>query len=399
MNDMKVAKTKRIFKKIGELLEIRAIERNIGLLLDRPIALDTIVFDDIDSLLGFAEFFKKNMSQFGFRYTDDESIMAGMVMSVIGGLDKVGESLIPPDVFHAIIKESHMFHVGEIKENPYMKNITLDGDVLSKRFKLSHAGFEAFEMFHYSTPVRGPYGIMIPRIGAADHPFSAINILEDVEAWMSVTPNEMVTMDRPITEAHGKVLTLGCGLGYYAYMVSLKEDVETVTIIERSDEVIDLFKEHILPQFEHREKISVIKADAFDYIRDLNDGAFDYCFADIWKNNLEPIPYLKMKQLCRKFRAMKMSYWIEDSIVASLMCWVSIIIMDSFYEEMGMTGNADAVELKRMIREDLTDEERAIFLFMRKILANEEITRPEQIDWYMDYRNIIHLFDKSDVLI
>ena len=96
---------------------------------------------------------------------------------------------------------------------------------------------------------------------------------------------------------------------------------------------------------------------------------------------------------------MKMSYWIEDSIVASLMCWVSIIIMDSFYEEMGMTGNADVVELKRMIREDLTDEERAIFLFMRKILANEEITRPEQIDWYMDYRNIIHLFDKSDVLI
>ena len=90
---MKVAKTKRIFKKIGELLEIRAIERNIGLLLDRPIALDTIVFDDIDSLLGFAEFFKKNMSQFGFRYTDDESIMAGMVMSVIGGLDKVDEDI------------------------------------------------------------------------------------------------------------------------------------------------------------------------------------------------------------------------------------------------------------------------------------------------------------------
>ena len=34
--------------------------------------------------------------------------------------------------------------------------------------------------------------------------------------WMSVSPNEVFTMEKPIKNAKGKVITLGCEMGYFA---------------------------------------------------------------------------------------------------------------------------------------------------------------------------------------
>ena len=73
---------------------------------------------------------------------------------------------------------------------------------------------------------------------------------------MSISPNEVFTMDQPIKKAKGKVLTLGCGMGYFAYMVSLKEDVESITIVELEQSVINLFEIYLLPQFENKDKIN-----------------------------------------------------------------------------------------------------------------------------------------------
>lgn len=97
-----------------------------------------------------------------------------------------------------------------------------------------------------------------------------------------MSPNEVFTMEKPIKNAKGKVLTLGCGMGYFAYMASIKEDVESITIIELEQNVIDLFEKCILPQFENKDKIKIVKADAVEYLRNTEDGVYDYCFADIW---------------------------------------------------------------------------------------------------------------------
>ena len=43
-----------------------------------------------------------------------------------------------------------------------------------------------------------------------------------------------------------------------------------------------LFEKHILPQFENKEKITVVKADAIEFMKNISDGEYDYCFADIW---------------------------------------------------------------------------------------------------------------------
>ena len=68
---------------------------------------------------------------------------------------------------------------------------------------------------------------------------------------MTITPNEIETMKEAVDKASGNVLTFGLGLGYYAYMVSEKENVESVTIVDSNEDVIDLFKKYVLPQFKH----------------------------------------------------------------------------------------------------------------------------------------------------
>lgn len=118
-------------------------------------------------------------------------------------------------------------------------------------------------------------------------------------------------MKKPISEATGNVLTYGLGLGYYAYMVSMKDNVESVTIVEKDKEIIDLFTRYILPQFKNKSKIKIINDDAFNYFK--KDIYYDYVFVDIWHDPSDGIDlYLKFKSLEKD--NIKYSYWIEDTL-------------------------------------------------------------------------------------
>ena len=76
---------------------------------------------------------------------------------------------------------------------------------------------------------------------------------------MSVCPSEINSMARHIDKAHGRVLVLGLGLGYYLYMSSMKPEVNSVDVVECQPEIIKLFDENLLPQFPFREKIRLFR--------------------------------------------------------------------------------------------------------------------------------------------
>ena len=119
-----------------------------------------------------------------------------------------------------------------------------------------------------------------------------------------------------MAKAKGKVLTYGLGLGYFPFMTSRKEEVTSVTVVERSSEVIELFKEHILPQFPNKDKIRVICADAFDYAKaQMPAEDYDFVFADIWHDVGDGRElYLKMKELEHLSPGTEYAYWLEDTI-------------------------------------------------------------------------------------
>ena len=153
-------------------------------------------------------------------------------------------------------------------------------------------------------------------------------LLYDTE-WMSLNQHEIRTMEVPIQLARGKVLTLGLGLGYYAYMVSLKEEVKEVHIVEMDLELIKVFNKYLLPLFPHPEKIHIHKADAFHFINDIKDKDYDFIFSDLWHNVSDGVSaYLKLKKHFYSFKYTTCTYWIEGSLLAYLRLLVIGIMKD-----------------------------------------------------------------------
>ena len=113
----------------------------------------------------------------------------------------------------------------------------------------------------------------------------------------------------------GDVLVLGLRMGYYSYLVSLKAKVKSVTIIENDQTLIDMFETLILPQFKKAQKIKIIKADAFDYISELEDGKYRHCFVDNMEDKNDVETYFKMKALCKRFKKTKFFYNFEPEFV------------------------------------------------------------------------------------
>ena len=377
---MKVANTRKVNERIVQYMSREQLNSLLGMGLSTPVSVDEIIFEEPNKLLSYAEFFRKQMNSNGVHYTEDQSVIAAMVMSVLE--ETVGDPQnVSPVVLDEIFKNGHVFHKGELESNPYYQNVHFDNQKQG-RFELSMASYRKYELFMYDTPKDRFQGVMIPSIGTVDHRFKFPNIKENGSAWMSITPNEIYTMQKPIKDASGKVLTLGCGMGYFAYMAALKDTVEHVTIIEKQPEVIELFNTFILPQFSCKDKISVIQADAFDYMEALADGEYDYCFVDIWKNNTDTVPYLKMKKLCSRFKKTTLSYWIEDALMATIIGFVYEIILEEFYKNQ----NIEAPQIS-----ELPEDESYKLEYLKDLLRDAEITRPEHVDYYMDYHNIINL--------
>lgn len=149
-----------------------------------------------------------------------------------------------------------------------------------------------------------------------DMPYLALSYKDEV--WMSITPNEINTMQPYIDKAKGDVLVLGLGLGYYPFMISLKDEVKQITIIELDQNIIDIFNKHLLPLFPNKNKIKIIKGDAIKYLK-VNNRHYDYVFADLWHNPEDGLPlYLELKEIEKNYKGTNFQYWLETSLLAML---------------------------------------------------------------------------------
>ena len=217
----------------------------------------------------------------------------------------------------------------EYTENPYYKNIKIPSKKV-ENWTLGRQKYDAYEGFIRDDYTFYPDYRAVANIGYFKDEFSFPTVYENGVEWMAIKPNEIETMKEPIAKAHGRVAAFGLGLGYFAYMVSLKENVSSVTVIERDENVIKLFCEEILPQFEHKDKIRIVKSDAFDFVKDeKNKDAFDYVFVDLWRDTSDGTDlYIKMKKLESKLNA-EFSYWIEPSILVGIRNKVFYAVYDS----------------------------------------------------------------------
>ena len=202
-------------------------------------------------------------------------------------------------------------------ENKYYRNIKIEG-VREGSWELrleSYAPYRA--VICGDMEIYGDFSEIAP-LGFFTEEFHFPAVLEGGNEWMTLTPVDLDTCEDAIFAARGKVITFGLGLGYYAYMASEKPEVSSVTVVERSEAVISLFKKHILPQFSHPEKIIIVCDDAFSYAEHTMPGEnFDYAFVDTWRDASDGAPmYAKMKALEHLSPKTKFSYWIENFLIS-----------------------------------------------------------------------------------
>lgn len=213
----------------------------------------------------------------------------------------------------------HKLDLNEFYNNLYYKNIKIP-TIQIGNCELKYEKYKPFEGFVCNDIFRTEDGVQIPQIGFFEKEFVYPVILENDRLWMSVTPNEIETMKEAVSRAHGNVLTFGLGLGYFPYMISEKNNVDNITIVEMNEEIIKLFKRYILPQFKNAKKINIIKADAFDYAKNyISKGNYDFVYTDLWHDVSDGIDmYLKMKNYEKQNPNIEFMYWIEKSILCYL---------------------------------------------------------------------------------
>lgn len=203
------------------------------------------------------------------------------------------------------------------KNDPYYKNIKID-NVKDGDWEYKLESYPAFRGVICDDMEIDSDFVEIPPLGFFTEEFHFPAVLEGGNEWMTLTPVDLDTSSEAIEAAHGRVVTFGLGLGYYAYMCSEKPEVEEITVIERSPDVIRLFKKYILPQFTHPEKVRVIECDAFRYAEfDMPKERYDVAFVDTWRDASDGLPmYERMKPLEKLSPDTKFLYWIERFIIS-----------------------------------------------------------------------------------
>lgn len=161
-------------------------------------------------------------------------------------------------------------------------------------------------------------GRVYPQLGWFREEFRFPALMERGRIWMTVTPNEINTI-RPCAQAvHGRVLAYGLGLGYFVFHALLNPRVTGVTVVERSGDMIDLFRRCLLPCFPRQADLRIVQADAFDYAARTAPGeGYDCVFTDLWHDAGDGLPlYRRMKAL--EVPGPRYFYWIEKTLRAYL---------------------------------------------------------------------------------
>ena len=118
-------------------------------------------------------------------------------------------------------------------------------------------------------------------------------LLIDGKIMMSDTPMEHRTNSNFVCNAHGDVLIGGLGLGMIVLAIQDKADVSSVTIIEKSEDVLAAVSQ----QLPLNSKVEIIEGDVFKY---KPCRKYDCIYMDIWPYPDEDA-YKEMKTLKRKY--------------------------------------------------------------------------------------------------
>ena len=244
----------------------------------------------------------------------DEATAFALIVAEGAGVDTAGKDrAFFNEYFLPSIKK---LSVEDYYLDAYFRYIRFD-DKKSGDFELKYLTAKPYQGFVRDDFLYFENGKVLPQIGFFSTEYRYPAALQNGREWMTLLPNEINSQIKYIDAAFGKVLTYGLGLGYYVLHAALKDSVESVTVVDIDKNVIELFKENVLPQFpaEARAKVKIVCKDAFLFAKGLKSGDYDYIYADIWHDVGDGAELIKKFKSLEKFcPTARYGYWIEDTI-------------------------------------------------------------------------------------
>lgn len=241
-------------------------------------------------------------------------------------LMKAGQQEYEIDIDNPLFIESSEYY-----DNPYVKNIKLDV-VSDKHFSYKLVTIDKGYLFNSDAIINDKDRELkdYMKLRALKEDIKAIFLYQDEKEWMMSVPSEFITNDPYAKKANGKVITFGLGIGYFVYMCLLNKEVESITVIEKEAEVINIFNK-IKDQFPNIAKIRIIHGDAFDYFKEDYLKDFDYIYVDIYKSS-DDGRYLIEKLLEQYLPPLdKCDFWIENSCLSIIKTLIYLYYDENVY--------------------------------------------------------------------
>ena len=392
---MHIHPTSKVRKRILEYHMQMLHSVSIKKFLFAPIMSGQVPVFRAEEVQALARTFLETVNGSGLSFTHDEAVIGSMLYRVLEeftpeegppkgaadpneplDLDTLTHRVIPDEVIDRMIRQGRVFHEGEAEAVSYCRTVQCDGRSCGD-YTLTWEIEEPYDLFFYDNPKILKGGLVIPCVGTLDYRRRNPLVKYKGRSWRSLMPDEIIMMQDAISKAQGNVLALGSntGLGYFAFMASEKETVSHVTVVEEDPELAAFFTSCTLPQFPHKEKITVIQANPESFMKELPDGEYDFCFEDCFAGVGNAISYVRMKKICHKFRQTEVAYFIEDYLMDKIMWGVFLIILDEF-------SRADGIPFSYDDDEEAVESE--LMKSLREMLRLEEIRRPRDVDRLMD---------------
>ena len=302
---MVIKKEEALLKYLDSIINTNAINVNIADML-----MTAFSYTDIFNVDEIKQYLKEGLSE-------EEAITE--LLYDFYQLDKNNED--NQEIMDSYIKSNlKRLNPDDYLNNPYVVSIKKTGR--NGKYALRYIVYEPYQLFAYDEIKMNGYK-EDSAIGYFNQKFSYLALTENNNIWMSLNPNEIETMKPYIERGKGNVLVLGLGMGYVPFMLANKDDVRSITIIEKDQNIIDLFNALIWPSFPHKEKIKIIKEDAINFTaKRQNILQFDYIFADLWHNPEDGLSlFVSLKRNVRNIDC-----WLEKSMYALLRrCMITLL--------------------------------------------------------------------------
>lgn len=252
------------------------------------------------------------------------------------------------------------------QNEPYLRNVDLKevklNDISIKKIVYEENEFCFTNIYSQDENLLRKYSI-----GVFDGIVNTYGMYENEKLIATINPMEINIRANALRNVGGNVLVAGLGLGYFPYMASQKKDVNKITIIEENEDIIQIFKENILPFFENKEKIVIVHDDVTNYKKYISGHNF-VVVDNLENNEIDQNLYKVLITYEDDFPNTKFFYSFED-------CFLNDTIINIYQYFSAKLGTEDFQNYFRMIAGNVWNE-------MDKI--HDTISVPDNMNRYLN---------------